>query len=165
MRAAYLPSRGSRLRYLGRRSICAPSLVAMLVAGILAAFPAAACTRVSIARQQIVVSTGTARAVITRSPFRLGVADAPGRVVLGEVANTRPAPALEPPTIDPAPPGFDNPSGSPLYAPLSFTVGAQTLVQYAGGIWGGNLLSGIRSARGTRRATCSARDRWTAACG
>lgn len=74
-----------------------------------------------------------ARASIDRHPFRLTVQDASGRTVLGEVSNSSPAPLLEPASVDPLPPGVDNPATPTLYAPLAFNVGRETLQQYPAG--------------------------------
>ncbi len=94
---------------------------------------------------RIVVEAPRARAVVERSPFRLSFSESAGRPVLREVPNRAPAPLTTPSTADPIAPGLDNPSTPTLYAPLSFLVGTESLQQYDGGIFGGNLMSGERS--------------------
>jgi alpha-glucosidase len=107
--------------------------------------PAASHAATSIGSTQIVVSAPDARAVINRSPFRLVIETAQGRTALAEVANAQPPPHVLPPTVDPVPPGTDAQSSGELYAPLSFLVGTETIDQYQGLVWGGNLMSGQRS--------------------
>lgn len=107
-----------------------------------AARPAASPARASSGR--IAVKGPQARAVIRKHPFNLRIEDSSGRRVLREVAAG--ASALTTPlTIDPAPPGFDSRTAPTLYAPLSFLVGSESIVQNDGGFWGGNLSSGKRS--------------------
>ena len=121
---------------------------------------AAPRTTTTFTSATITVSVRGARAVITRRPFRLRIEQPDGRPALAEVANQRPAPLRVAPTEDPIAPGLDNPSTTTLYAPLSFLVGTETIEQYPGGLFGGNLQSGTRqgvlySARnvlGARRA-------------
>ncbi|MGZ4174326.1 MAG: TIM-barrel domain-containing protein, partial [Solirubrobacteraceae bacterium] len=124
--------------------------LAALPALLPAAAPAGAAvvssrTRVVVSRARLVVTTRGAKVEITRRPFRLVFADGAGRPVLSEVANTGQVPKLQPPIVDPLAPGFDNRSSATLYAPLSFLVGSETLSQYEGLIWGGNLKSGSRA--------------------
>lgn len=128
---------------------------ACLVGG---AVPAVAAAKVELSRRLVVVRTGQAEVRATRSPLRLEFADSAGRTVLDEVTNTKPRPSVQREVADPIAPGFDNPAAKPLYAPLSFLVGSQTLKQYEGGIWGGNLMSGAvsgtwYSARSVQRVT------------
>jgi alpha-glucosidase len=92
-----------------------------------------------------------ATAIVTLDPFRLEIRRAGGRSSgLGEVANTRPRPTAMPPTADPIAPGTDAQVSHQLYAPLSYLVGTETIEQYAGGVWAGNLKSGVR--QGTQYA-------------
>ncbi len=49
------------------------------------------------------------------------------------------------PTADPVAPGFEPRFSGQLYAPLSFLVGHESIAQYDGSIWGGNLKSGLLS--------------------
>jgi alpha-glucosidase len=100
---------------------------------------------VSITGTRVLVSGRGVVAIVERSPFRLQVARGAGAPVLAEVANTRPPPAPLPLTIDPLPPGTDLQSGAQLYAPLSFLVGRESISQYNGLVWGGDLMKGIRS--------------------
>jgi alpha-glucosidase (family GH31 glycosyl hydrolase) len=92
----------------------------------------------------ITVTAPEAGAVIQTDPFNLRIEDADGRRVLREVTGGAP-PLQTPPTVDPAAPGFDSRSAPTLYAPLSFLVGSESIVQYDGGLFGGNLSSGLRS--------------------
>jgi hypothetical protein len=117
------------------------TVTAMLM--LLAAAPAHAGVAFSKGRIEIVAPG--ARTLIIRNPFRLEIEQGNGRPALSEVPNGLPGPLLEPPTIDPVPPGTDNPSTKTLYAPLSFLVGSSTLTQYQGLVWGGNPMSGLRS--------------------
>lgn len=108
--------------------------------------PAAASTaRVSIGKNRVVVSSRGASATIERDPFELRIVAGSGVPVLSEVANRRPGPAIVPPTTDPVPPGTDAQASDQLYAPLSFMVGQESISQYGGSVWGGNLMSGVRS--------------------
>ena len=126
----------SRGRHL--RLAAALGLALMLLA------PSAAHTRLLITRRSLTVIAPGARAVIMRDPFRLAIERGGGAPALAEVAN-RLGPALGlPTTIDPISPGLDSQSTRTLYAPLSFLVGSENLVQHAGLVWGGNLLSGVR---------------------
>jgi alpha-D-xyloside xylohydrolase len=100
---------------------------------------------VSIGHTRVVVSLRGASAIVDRDPFRLRVVGGGGEQVLSEVANRGQGPVGVPPTIDPVPPGTDAQKSDQLYAPLSFLVGEQSITQYAGGVWGGNLMSGMRS--------------------
>jgi sulfoquinovosidase len=106
---------------------------------------AQASGKVTFSRSRILLSTRGARAVIIRDPFRLEIQQASGAAALSEVPNVSPAPLREPPTVDPVPPGTDNPSTATLYAPLSFLVGNETLTQYGGMVWGADPMSGERS--------------------
>jgi sulfoquinovosidase len=100
---------------------------------------------VSVGARRIVLSGPWGSAVIDRARFRLAIAAPSGRAVLSEVANAAAAPSALPPTQDPLAPGTDAQRSGALYAPLTFLVGTQTITQYPGGVWGGNLLSGVRS--------------------
>ncbi len=106
---------------------------------------AAAAPSTGVTTGRIVVEAPRARAVVERSPFRISFSEDAGGPVLREVPNRLPGSLNTPPTADPIAPGFDNPSIPTLYAPLSFLVGTETLKQYDGGLWGGNLMSGERS--------------------
>ena len=92
----------------------------------------------------LTVSAPRARAVIQTHPFNLRIQDSAGRRVLREARGGAP-PLQTPPTVDPSEPGLDSRTAPTLYAPLSFLVGSESLTQYEGGFWGGNLLSGLRS--------------------
>lgn len=115
-------------------------LVAALVA--LSALAAPAGAR---AAAPIVFTAPGVRVTIARDPFRLCIAPARGRAALCQVLSARRAPLPLAPTADPLAPGTDAPHGGQLYAPLAFLVGTQAITQYAGGVWGGNLKSGLRS--------------------
>jgi sulfoquinovosidase len=118
--------------------------VAGAVGGLLwGAAPAGAT--VSITPTRVVLASSSATAVIDRNPFRLRFGPASGRLVLAEVANARPGAAVVTPTADPVAPGTEPPRSGQLYAPLSFLVGSESLTQYQGGVWGGNLMSGTHS--------------------
>ena len=100
---------------------------------------------VSITGTRIVLSGHGVAAIVERSPYRLRIGRATGAPALAEVANTKPAPAVLPSTMDPVLPGTDVQRSAQLYAPLSFLVGRESITQYSGGVWGGNLMSGVRS--------------------
>ena len=117
-------------------------------------FPATAQADVSVAPDQVVVSaSGGARAVVTRKPFRLRVADAAGRTLLSEVENTAQPPFPVAPVPDPVPLGFDTAKRPALYAPLAFVVGDARDVQYPAEQWQGTELAGTEAG-----VTYSARD-------
>jgi sulfoquinovosidase len=92
----------------------------------------------------IVVTAPQARAVIQRHPFGLRFEGSRGHPVLREVGAGA-GPLDTPSTVDPVAPGLDSRNAPTLYAPLSFLVGNETIAQYDGGFWGGNLASGLRS--------------------
>jgi len=100
---------------------------------------------VAITPSQIVVRAGADAALIRRNPFQLRILGGSGAAALSEVANLQPAPSVVPPTIDPLPPGTDAQKSDELYAPLSFLVGQESYTQYIGGVWSGNLMSGMYS--------------------
>ncbi len=102
------------------------------------------CAAVSISQSRIVVGVRGAAAIVDRDPFGLRVI-ASGAPVLSEVANRAPGPAVMPLMLDPVPPGTDAQHSDQLYAPLSFLVGRQSITQYSGSVWGGNLTSGVWS--------------------
>jgi sulfoquinovosidase len=86
-----------------------------------------------------------ARAVITRSPFRISFQDADGKEVLGEVGGPLPVRTAQLATAETEPAGFDALPSVTAYAPLSFHVGASKDVQHPGGLWTGNQLAGARA--------------------
>jgi hypothetical protein len=100
---------------------------------------------VDVGPTRIAVTSGEARATVTRRPFRIRFADASGRGVLAQVPNRRSGPLLIPPTPDPEPLGTDNLAGPSLYAPLTFTVGAQANLQYPASPWVANQLTGVQT--------------------
>jgi len=128
------------LRRAGRlfRGVIAAVAAALAVA-------ASASASVTIGPAHVVVRGTGAMAIVTRDPFRLEILTASGRPALSEVANTRPAPAALAPTDDPIAPGVDAQRSGQLYTPLSFLVGTVSISQYDGSVWGGNLMSGVRS--------------------
>jgi alpha-glucosidase (family GH31 glycosyl hydrolase) len=91
------------------------------------------------------VQAPEARAVISTDPFRLRFQQAHGEAALSEVAAGSAAPVIVPPTDDPVAPGYDNASTTTLYDPLTFMVGSESISQYNGAIWGGDLMSGTRT--------------------
>jgi alpha-glucosidase (family GH31 glycosyl hydrolase) len=119
----------------------------LLAAAGIAAFAAAppATAAVSIGPDRIVVSGDGARASIDRRPLRIQFQDASGSTVLAQVENTGQAPLPTPPAPDPQPLGADNADGPALYAPLVFTVGDRTNVQYPLTSWVGNQLAGTEA--------------------
>ncbi len=146
------------------RARAARALVAIFATAmclIACTVPAQARATITVSRHSVVVRAGAASLRVTRSPFRMQIFDAAGRAVLAEVPNGSARPALQKPIADPIAPGFDNPAARPLYAPLSFLVGSQSIRQHEGSIWGGNLLSGTLagtwySARRVLRVTAGA---------
>lgn len=97
------------------------------------------------ALDDLVVDAGDARVVVEQSPFRLSVTDGDGNVVLRQVAPSEQASIVLPRTQDPLSPGHDNQDTLTHYAPLSFLVGTETLVQHPRSEWVANLKSGERS--------------------
>jgi sulfoquinovosidase len=122
--------------------LVAAGLSAMALSAAPAAGPTAAMAGPASGR--IVVRAADATAVINRHPFRLQIEGARGNRVLREVKRGAAA-LVTTTTIDPVAPGMDSRSAPTLYAPLSFLVGGESLTQYDGGFFGGNLLSGQRS--------------------
>ncbi|MGZ8666655.1 MAG: TIM-barrel domain-containing protein [Solirubrobacterales bacterium] len=120
-------------------------MTACSLVGLFGVAASAAAPTARLGADRIVVEAPRARAAVERSPFRISFS-VPGRGhVLREVANQVPPGLTTFPTADPVSPGSDNPSTPTLYAPLSFLVGTETLEQYDGGLFGGNLKSGERS--------------------
>ncbi len=95
------------------------------------------------------------RLVLHRSPFELSVTIPSGRTVLADGVVPAGSPVPLPPTTDPVPPGQPNRAAVPSYAPLAFLVGSQTIDQYDGGFFGGDLRSA--SLSGTQFAATSIR--------
>ena len=121
-----------------------PLLATVFLAALL--IPAAAShAAVSITSRQVVVSSRAGAVVVARNPFQLRIISSSGSSALSEVANTLPGPSALPPTTDPVAPGTDAAKSGQLYAPLSFLVGTEAITQYPGSVWGGNLMSGLRS--------------------
>src|SRR5918998_4716075 len=101
---------------------------------------------VEVGPQRVVVDAGRASAVIIRDPLRISFRDSRGRLVLAQLPNRRPGPLVEPPTIDPEPGGVDLLPETTLYAPFSFSVGRQRILQGLGpGPFVGNLVEAERS--------------------
>jgi alpha-glucosidase len=100
---------------------------------------------VSISSNRVVVSGKGAGAIVERNPFRLRIVGGASAPVLAEVTNTKPSPAVLPSTAELVPPGTDVQKSDQLYAPLSFLVGQESITQYSGGVWGGDLMSGVRA--------------------
>jgi alpha-glucosidase len=129
-------------------ALLGPALVGLATPASAAAAlrpPAVAPDTVTIEPTQTVITAPGARAVIDDVPFDVSYEQGDGAPALSEVSGGSAAPMLVGPTVDPLPPGADNQHTQTLYAPLSFLVGTETDVQYPGLIWGGNLLSGIRT--------------------
>ena len=126
-------------RALSRASAAAGALAVAL------ALPAAAPAAVEITADRVTVTGEGAGATITRKPFRLSVEDAKGQTVWREVENERPAPLVEPPTVDPEQNGADTLPETSLYAPLTFTVGSERIDQFPSGTWVANLNTATRS--------------------
>jgi alpha-glucosidase len=108
--------------------------------------PSAAAATATIDARTILVSTPGATATIQRDPFRLSFStSARAEAALSEVPDTSHRPSVLTPTADPLSPGTEPARSGQLYAPLAFLVGSQQIRQYAGGLFGGNLKSGLRS--------------------
>ncbi len=124
----------------------AAAIVAVLACTLALPVPASAAAPADRgAAAPIVVDAGQARAVVERNPFRISFSGIAAGPVLREAPNRGTGSLITPPTADPLLPGSDNPSTPTLYSPLSFLVGSETLEQYDGGLFGGNLESGERS--------------------
>jgi len=134
----------------------APAVLALAAAAIAAA-PAGAAgaagatgavgSQVTLRRAAItiLVLVPGARVVVTRNPYRLQIKQGDGADALFEVSGRAPRRLVLPAIEDPIGTGLDNPATPTLYAPLSFLVGSETLQQYPGGLFGGNLMRGTRS--------------------
>lgn len=121
------------------------AVAALVICALLALAPSSpAQVSVSVAGPTITVVAPGARALIARSPFRLEIQQPGGQPALSEVANRRPRPLPVGPLDDPFAPGLNSAATPTLYAPLSFLVGSETLTQYQGGLWGGDLMAGTR---------------------
>ncbi len=107
--------------------------------------PAVARASVRIGVHQLTVTTAGATAIVNRDPFALRILNQSGRAVLAEVAGRAVGPRVLPPTTDPLSPGIDAQHSGQLYAPLSYLVGSESITQYGGSVWGGDLMSGVRS--------------------
>ncbi len=143
MTLQHLPFANRRTRALSGR---AWRLLPATAAAVMLLIPAAASrAAVSITRARVVVSSPGATVIVDRNPFRLRIVNGSGAAALSEVANRNPGPASLPPTVDPVPPGTPAPKSGQLYAPLSYLVGRESVVQYEQGVWAGNLMSGMRS--------------------
>jgi alpha-D-xyloside xylohydrolase len=116
----------------------------LLSSAVLLCAAAPAPAAVEIGPDRIVVTGDDARAVITRVPFRMRFEDGAGRTVLEQVANTGQAPQPIPPTADPEPLGTDAQRRPTLYAPMTFTIGAERSVQYPGTQYAGNQIVGTQ---------------------
>jgi alpha-glucosidase (family GH31 glycosyl hydrolase) len=129
-----------------------------IVVALAALCAPAAGARVSIGQRQVVVEAPGARAVITRSPFRLEVLDGPRRV-LREVGSAS-ARKLTVPDTQRSVSGRIDPPGPALYAPLAFLVGEESVTQTPSGQFSGNLATvrrggveyAARAVIGARRA-------------
>jgi alpha-glucosidase (family GH31 glycosyl hydrolase) len=156
-----LPDIGLRDDGRVRRAILAAVVTgAALLAPATTTAATIARSRRALTQGTITVSTPGARAVITRDPFHLVIERRGGDPTLSEVANRGGHPLHLASTLDPRGPGIPNPVARTPVAPLSFLVGTDTLEQYAGGLWGGDLKSG--TAQGTwysaRRVLSARRD-------
>jgi alpha-glucosidase (family GH31 glycosyl hydrolase) len=115
----------------------------LVLASTFSASPAGAA--ILVGSRTVLVGRPGDEVLVSRHPFRLEFLNRSSRPVLSEVANRKPAPSPLSPTQDPVPPGTEPRHSGQLYAPMSFLVGNETLSQYQGGVWGGNLMSGERS--------------------
>jgi len=122
-----------------------PMLLAATAAALGATAPPAAAAVQITGTQVVVTDDEGARAVITRSPFRLSFQDASGREVLGEVKGPLTGRTPQAVSGQNEPLGFDAVPEAAAYAPLSFEVGAERNVQHPGGLWTGNQLTGGRA--------------------
>jgi alpha-glucosidase (family GH31 glycosyl hydrolase) len=123
------------------------AVVAVVVtcAALTFASTALAGADVTVTTNTVTVLAPGAEVVISRDPFRLAIQQSDGRPALAEVANRHPPPLPIGPLNDPFGSGLNSTTTPTLYAPLSFLVGSETLSQYESGLWGGNLLAGMRS--------------------
>jgi sulfoquinovosidase len=100
---------------------------------------------VDLGSTTIEVATPTARATVTRAPFRLSIADGAGRGVLDQVVNDRAAPLVDVPVPSPIPGGSQSYTAPALYQPFSFTVGDRADAQVPAGQWEANQLAGLEA--------------------
>jgi alpha-glucosidase len=111
-----------------------------IAAAVIAAPPASGAVQIS--SSTITVSGRGAIATVQRDPFRLSFGT--GQAELSEVPGGQPLPSPLAATADPVAPGTEPAQSGQLYAPLAYLVGVQTVQQYSGLVWGGNLMSGER---------------------
>lgn len=96
-------------------------------------------------RARLVVEVGELRVGIEQSPFRLLVHDADGRLVLSSVDDRPTAGRRRWPLPDPPPLGLPLPDQPPLYAPFTFLLGTDRVLQHRVGPWVGNIVAGVRA--------------------
>src|SRR5215210_2476564 len=109
-----------------------------LLLAVAAASPApAAHAAARIDPQRVVVAADGVRAVIARSPFRLTVLDARGRVVLRQVPSTRRSVRL--PGVARPVSGAFGPPPPTLYAPLDLLEGGVGITQTPTSDFAGNM--------------------------
>ncbi|MBV9915359.1 MAG: hypothetical protein JO153_02565 [Solirubrobacterales bacterium] len=113
-----------------------PGLVAALAAGALGLLGSAGAAS---AHDLVVRGANGTRVIITRAPFGLSFRDSRGRVVLRSTPAT--ARSLRLRRITQRQYGVQDPPPPTLYAPLTFVVGRQTIMQTPSGQWGGTLAS------------------------
>lgn len=88
------------------------------------------------------VSAAKAMARITRSPFRIEIADTTGAPVLTQLDNPMADPTPIAQLAEPPPLGGELPKSPTLYAPLFFVVGATATPQLPAGPWAANVATG-----------------------
>ncbi|HUO70486.1 MAG TPA: TIM-barrel domain-containing protein, partial [Solirubrobacteraceae bacterium] len=121
------------------------ALLALLAPAAPAAADGTRAPAVTISASQVVISGPGTIVIVRRNPFWLEILTDAGAPALAEVANRQPGAATLTPTSDPIAPGTDAQRSGQLYAPLAFLVGQQSIAQYPGSVWGGNLMSGSRA--------------------
>ena len=95
--------------------------------------------------ERLTLTTSAGRVVVESSPIRLSFFDRTGRVVLRQVGVRPAAPRRLPPTDDPEPFAVELKPDRAVYAPFTFEVGSERLVQWNAGLWTGNMLFARRS--------------------
>ncbi len=145
--------RGGRVRH---RRVAALAGAAMLAAALSGCSgpsppaPAGGSPSVRISPTSATFADAGGRLVLHRSPMSITVEDRAGTAVLRDGVAPAGAPAPLAPVDDPKNPGMPNPAAVPSYAPLAFLVGTQTITQYTGGFFAGDLKSA--SLAGTQYA-------------
>lgn len=95
--------------------------------------------------EPLAVAVGTARVEVELSPLRVRIRDADGRLVLSSVHDRPTSGRRRWPLPDPPILGMPLPDHPPLYAPFTFLLGTDRVLQHRIGPWVGNIVAGVRA--------------------